>query len=67
MVQEFLVGETLQERLRGLNQAGKHLPVAEAIQYTMNVADAAGYAHRRGMIHRDITGQHHARPAARQS
>ena len=54
MVQEFVPGETLQERLRRLNKAGKRMPLSEAIEITLNTADAAGYAHRRGMIHRDI-------------
>ena len=54
MVQEFVDGETLQERLRRLKRSGKRMPVAEAIQYTTLICDAAGYAHRLGMIHRDI-------------
>lgn len=54
MVQEFVPGETLQERLRHLSRTGKRIPVAEAIQITLDICDATGYAHRRGMIHRDI-------------
>jgi serine/threonine protein kinase len=54
MVQEFVPGETLQERLRRLNRAGQRLPLAEAIRITMDVCSAMGYAHDRGMIHRDI-------------
>ena len=54
MVQEFVAGETLQERLRRLNREGRRLPFAEAIRYTIDIADAVGYAHKRGMIHRDI-------------
>jgi serine/threonine protein kinase len=54
MVQEFVDGETLQERLRRLNRSGKRMPVGEAIQYTTLICEAAGYAHRLGMIHRDI-------------
>ncbi len=54
MVQEFVPGETLQDRLRRLNEAGRPMPFAEALRYTIDIAEAAGYAHRRGMIHRDI-------------
>ncbi|OGO37296.1 MAG: hypothetical protein A2W35_02280 [Chloroflexi bacterium RBG_16_57_11] len=54
MVQEFVPGETLQERLRRLNKAGQRLPLTEAIRITIDVCSAMGYAHDRGMIHRDI-------------
>jgi len=54
MVQEFVAGETLQERLRRLNRAGRRMSMAEAVQITRNICDAAGYAHQRGMVHRDI-------------
>jgi len=54
MVQEFVPGETLQERMRRVHSAGKRLPLVQAIQHTIEICDAAGYAHQRGMIHRDI-------------
>ena len=54
MVQEFVAGETLQDRLRRLNKAGRRMPITEAIGYIINICDAAGYAHKRGLIHRDI-------------
>ncbi len=54
MVQEYLVGETLQERLRRMNKGSRRMPVSEAIGYAQNISDAAGYAHKRGMVHRDI-------------
>ena len=54
MVQEFVPGETLQDHLRRLNEGGRSMPVADALRYTGDIAEAAGYAHRRGMIHRDI-------------
>ena len=56
MVQEFLPGETLQERLRRLNRVGKRLPLVEAVEFARNICDAVGYAHQRGMIHRDFDG-----------
>ena len=54
MVQEFIPGETLQERLRRLSKAGRRMAVTEAIQYTLNICEATGYAHQRDMVHRDI-------------
>jgi|GEM_PF-1036454 len=54
MVQEFVPGETLQDHLKRLNEGGRSMPVADALRYTGDIAEAAGYAHRRGMIHRDI-------------
>jgi len=54
LVQEFVPGETLKERLRRLGSAGKRLSVAEAVRYALQIADAAGYAHQQGMLHRDI-------------
>jgi serine/threonine protein kinase len=54
MVQEFVEGETLQDRLRSLNKNGRRMPLREAINYVLNICDAAGYAHKRGVIHRDI-------------
>jgi len=54
MVQEFVAGETLQERLRRLNRSNRRMPLNEAIGYIINICDAAGYAHQRGLVHRDI-------------
>jgi serine/threonine-protein kinase len=54
MVLEFIPGETLQDRLKRLNDAGRKLPVEDALRFTTNISDAVGYAHQRGMVHRDI-------------
>jgi tRNA A-37 threonylcarbamoyl transferase component Bud32 len=54
MVLEFILGETLQDRLKRLNESGRHLPMEDAIKYMVELCEAAGYAHERGMIHRDI-------------
>jgi serine/threonine protein kinase len=54
MVLEFIPGETLQDRLRRLNKAGRQLSIEEAIKFTINICDAMNYAHNQGMIHRDI-------------
>lgn len=54
MVLEFIPGETLQDRLRRLAQAGRLLSIKEALRFTINICDALQYAHQRGMVHRDI-------------
>ena len=46
----FVEGETLRTRL----QRERQLPVADAVQIAREVADALDYAHRRGVIHRDV-------------
>ncbi len=54
MVQEFVAGETLQQRLRRLSKSNRRMPLDEAIGYILNMCDATGYAHKRGLVHRDI-------------
>ncbi len=54
MVMEYIAGETLQTRLKRLNEAHRRLSVQEALKFGAEICDAAGYAHERGMIHRDI-------------
>jgi serine/threonine protein kinase len=50
IVQEFLTGETLRDRL---NRAGI-LPVEEALRIALPLLDALCAAHRLGVVHRDI-------------
>lgn len=54
MVMEFLEGETLRKRLERLIDAGRSLPLADAMEYAIQISDAAAYAHQRKLIHRDI-------------
>jgi len=49
IVMEFVQGESLEHKLRGGS-----LPLEEAVSIVSKIADALGYAHRRGVIHRDI-------------
>jgi len=54
MVMEYVMGETLQTRLKRLNASRRRLSVKEVISFTGEICEAAYYAHQRGMIHRDI-------------
>ncbi len=49
-VMPFVEGETLHDRLVRQHQ----LPISEAVRIVQEVADALTYAHRLGVIHRDI-------------
>ena len=49
LAMEYLEGESLASRL-----ARGPLPVASAIGYAIEMADALDYAHRHGVVHRDL-------------
>ena len=49
LVMEYLEGQTLAQRL--LKDA---LPVDQALQFAVQIADALDRAHRRGIVHRDL-------------
>src|SRR5687768_9688586 len=49
-VMPFVAGETLRDRL----DRERQLPVEEAVHIAVEVADALDYAHRHGVIHRDV-------------
>lgn len=49
-VMPYVAGETLRQRLDREGQ----LPLTDAIRITREVADALGYAHGLGIVHRDI-------------
>ena len=47
---EFIEGSTLRQRV----EAGGVLPVADAINYTLQIASALVHAAERGVVHRDV-------------
>jgi len=49
-VMPYVAGESLRQRL----QREQRLPLPEALHITEEVADALGYAHSRGVLHRDV-------------
>ena len=54
MVMEFIDGETLKARLQKLEAQNQWIPIDEAVQLTLAVGSALKYAHRLGMVHRDV-------------
>ncbi len=54
MVMEYVPGGNLATYLRLLQQQEQILRLDETLNLLAQVADALGYAHRRGIIHRDI-------------
>jgi len=49
-VMPFVEGESLYERL----ERERQLPLDDALRIALNVAEALGYAHGRGVLHRDV-------------
>lgn len=57
LVFEYLPGGTVRARLRDLAVAGMKLPVADALDYGVQMAEGLAHAHRRGIIHRDVKAE----------
>jgi serine/threonine protein kinase len=49
-VMPYVEGESLYERL----ERERRLPLEDALQISLDVAEALGYAHGRGVLHRDV-------------
>jgi eukaryotic-like serine/threonine-protein kinase len=49
-VMPYVEGDTLRDRL----EREKQLPIDEAVRIAAEVADALDYAHRQGIVHRDV-------------
>ena len=54
MVMEYVVGQSLGNYLRRLRQTGQVILLHETLTILAQVADALGFAHRQGVVHRDI-------------
>ena len=54
LAMEFLEGGTLMERLAQLRSSGRRIDRSEAVRIVGEVAEALGYAHEQGVVHRDV-------------
>jgi len=54
MVMEYVDGETLKSRLQNLEEKGQWISLDEAVRIILSVGSALKYAHRLGMVHRDV-------------
>ncbi len=54
IVMKLIPGANLRQMLEDLKAAGKWVPLDEAVQLVRQISLALDYAHRRGVLHRDI-------------
>ncbi len=54
IVMEFIPGDNLRQLLKDLKAGGKWIVLPEAVQLVRQVCVAIDYAHRQGVLHRDI-------------
>lgn len=54
MVMEFVDSGNLQARMAGLAGKGQYMPIAQVVSLVRQVSEALDYAHRRGILHRDV-------------
>lgn len=54
IIMEYIAGSTLQNYLRYTLQRGQYFSLMEAAQMMQQVGAALDYAHKRGIVHRDV-------------
>lgn len=54
LAMEYVDGGSLREHLQRLQRLSKYLPLNQSLQIAAQIAEALYYAHRRGVIHRDV-------------
>ncbi|MGH9790263.1 MAG: protein kinase domain-containing protein, partial [Candidatus Acidiferrales bacterium] len=54
LVMEFVEGSTLQDIAAQRLANGEKLPLSQALDIAIQVANALDYAHKRGVVHRDV-------------
>ena len=51
---EYVEGGSLREHLQRLQRLNKYLPFNQSLQIGIQIAEALDYAHKQGVIHRDV-------------
>src|SRR5512136_2985761 len=54
LVLEYIPGGTLKSKLKQLKSEDKCFPIAEVLDYGLQLAEGLGHAHRHQIIHRDV-------------
>lgn len=54
MVMPYVPGKTLKDILDEYGEKGEQVPRERVLEIVLTLADALGYAHERGMVHRDV-------------
>ena len=54
MVMEYIDGQALRTRLKSVASQGVFLPTSEVLAIIQAIASALDYAHKRGIVHRDV-------------
>lgn len=54
MVMTYIPGKTLRQEMSEIASRGRRMPHERILQIMLNMTDALGYAHTRGMVHRDV-------------